>query len=85
MVVAKLWSLPAIETGVVGHGAVPGFQCPDSEHWACSPKCWAAVAHKCIDEDMLPLLQAIYDNVNNTVDATPSNAVTVIPENLKKG
>lgn len=52
----------------VGHNAIniimvvgsPGspkldpFQC--TEHWACSPACWQAVAHACIDEHMHPAL-----------------------------
>jgi|SRR5581483_12448649 hypothetical protein len=41
-----------------GHPSAIGFSCPANEHWACSLDCWRAVAHACIDEHMLVLLQA---------------------------
>lgn len=52
----------AVCIGSPGHPMLPPFQCPGSqqtgpEHWACSPECWQKVAHACIDEHMLVLLQ----------------------------
>ena len=51
--------------GVSGHPGVPPWQCPQEEHWACSPECWAKVAHKCIDEHMLPIVKEIHGRINN--------------------
>lgn len=57
----------AVCIGSPGHPSLPPFQCPGSqqtapgpagaEHWACSPDCWKAVAHACIDEHMHELLK----------------------------
>ncbi len=42
--------------GSPGHPTIAPFQCPQEEHWACSPECWSKVAHACIDEHMVTLL-----------------------------
>lgn len=59
-----------IAIGSPGHPSLPPFQCSGSEqfkgsteHWACSPDCWASVAHACIDEHMAPLLNAYRSKV----------------------
>lgn len=49
-----------ITVGVVGKIGQPPFQCPLEEHWACSPDCWAKVAHACIDEHMHEILRGIH-------------------------
>lgn len=46
-----------IVIGVAGDPRINPFQCPAEEHWACSPECWARVAHACIDEHMGAVLQ----------------------------
>lgn len=46
-----------ITIGSPGHPELPPIQCPQEEHWACSPECWAAVAHACIDEHMQSTLK----------------------------
>lgn len=38
-----------------GHPDILGIGC--GEHWACSIECWRKVAHACIDEHMVKLLQ----------------------------
>lgn len=45
-----------IVIGSPGHPSLSAFQCSQTEHWACSPTCWRAVAHACIDEHMCELL-----------------------------
>jgi len=52
-----------IGIGSPGHPGVPPFQCPSTEHWACSVKCWSKVAHACIDEHMSPLLSSIHSKL----------------------
>lgn len=52
-----------IQIGVPGHAAIPAFQCPLTEHWACSIDCWSAIAHKCIDEHMTPLLHNAHETI----------------------
>jgi len=49
--------------GSTPYDAVPPFQCPQEEHWACSPECYAIAAKKCIDEHMVPLLRVMYDRI----------------------
>lgn len=53
-----------IGIGSPGHPALAPFQCPGSgqieqrpEHWACTPECWAKIAHACVDEHMSALLK----------------------------
>lgn len=53
-----------ITIGSPGHPDLPPFQCPQVEHWACSPDCWAQVAHACIDEHILPTLRYKHSQVN---------------------
>lgn len=43
--------------GSPGHPELMPFQCEQEEHWACSRHCWNKVAHACIDEHMMILLQ----------------------------
>lgn len=43
--------------GSPGHASLMPFQCPHVEHWSCSRECWSKVAHACIDEHMLIVLQ----------------------------
>ena len=45
-----------IVIGSPGHHLLAPFQCPQVEHWACSPGCWRKVAHACIDEHMHEVL-----------------------------
>lgn len=45
-----------VTIGSPGHPDLPPFQCPQVEHWACSPNCWGQVAHACVDEHILPIL-----------------------------
>lgn len=49
--------------GVPGHAALMPFNCPIGEHWACSVACWRAVALKCIDNHIIPVIQAGLDRV----------------------
>lgn len=50
--------------GSPGHPDLAPFQCPHTEHWACSPDCWEEVAHACIHEHMLPLLKYRQAQIN---------------------
>jgi hypothetical protein len=49
--------------GSPGHPDLMPFQCAYTEHWACSIECWKIVAHACIDEHILPLLQAAHNRI----------------------
>jgi hypothetical protein len=40
------------QVGSPGNPALAAFQCDSIEHWACTPDCWKAVAHACIDQHM---------------------------------
>jgi hypothetical protein len=62
------------QVGVPGHPAIPGFQCPMNEHWACSIECWVKVAQDCIKNDMVPLLEHAHERVGrqNPVPRKPS-------------
>ena len=51
--------------GSPGHPGIPPWQCPQEEHWACSPDCWAKVAHSCIDEHMVPIVREIHKRLNS--------------------
>jgi hypothetical protein len=46
-----------ITIGSPGHPAIPGWQCPHIEHWACSLDCWRVVSHACLDEHMFQMLK----------------------------
>ena len=46
--------------GSPGNPALPPVQCPAIEHWACSIECWAKVMSACIEEHMVPYLQAMH-------------------------
>lgn len=52
-----------IVVGSPGHPALPPFQCPQEEHWACSLECWLLVAHACIDEHIHTLLRQAHASV----------------------
>lgn len=61
--------------GVPGHPSLSPFQCPCSqeqstEHWACSIECWRKIAHKCIDECMIPILQEGLTRVHGDLSHT---------------
>lgn len=47
-----------IVVGSPGHASLSPFQCAHEEHWACSPECWEKVAHACISEHMVAMLNA---------------------------
>lgn len=50
--------------GSPGHSNLMPFQCTHVEHWACSRECWSKVAHACIDEHMIVLLQQKHQELN---------------------
>ena len=54
-----------IKIGVPGHPGIPPFNCPHGEHWACSVDCWQKVAHDCITNHLVPMLQEIENRLNN--------------------
>lgn len=47
-------------------GRVQPFQCPQEEHWACSPECWNKVAHACVEEHMSWLLNQLEQLTNGS-------------------
>ena len=53
-----------IQVGSPGHPGITAFQCPASEHWACSPACWVVVAHACIDEHLFPIIEQVHARLN---------------------
>ena len=65
-----------IQVGSPGHASMPPFQCPNVQHWACSPECWRVVAHACIDEHMHPTLMNTH-SILNDVNRDNGNSVTI--------
>lgn len=49
-----------IGVGSPGHPSLAGFQCPETEHWACTLNCWRRVAHACLDEHVHEYLLALH-------------------------
>lgn len=52
--------------GSPGHPSLTPIQCTQTEHWACSIEHWEKVAHACITEHGLLLLQEAHSNVSNS-------------------
>lgn len=61
--------------GSPGHPGIPPWQCPQEEHWACSPDCWAKVAHQCIDEHMVPIVKEIHKRLTTVPPSRKVRAV----------
>ena len=58
--------------GSPGHPSLSPLQCPAIEHWSCGLPCWSKVVHACIDEHMVPYLQAIHAQL--TLEENQNNA-----------
>lgn len=68
-----------MQVGVPGHPAIPAFQCPMTEHWACSIECWTKIAHDCVDNHMIPLLQHAHERLNR------QNPIPIKPKDKTNG
>ena len=56
--------------GSPGWEGVPSFQCPQEEHWACSPDCWLKVAHACAEEHLHVILKDLHTTIREAKNAT---------------
>lgn len=41
--------------GLRPNGSLPSFQCPEEQHFCCSPECMIAAVNVCMQEHLLPL------------------------------
>jgi hypothetical protein len=46
------------------------MQCPQEEHWGCSPKCLEIIAVRCIKEHVIPFLKSLHKEVENNVNVS---------------